>query len=182
MKKVKNLFGFWVIALLALLINACQPDSPGSAADEKQVEEIRPEGGLKNSEIIRSPVSANEPEDTVNVAKLSFEEPVFEFGRVPEGQMVEHSFPFTNTGRIPLIITHARSTCGCTVPRWPKEAIAPGEGGEIMVRFNTLGKKNQQSKPVTITANTYPKETVIHVKGHVIPNTANGLSANKQKK
>jgi len=142
-----------------------QPDS----VSEKSVEEIKQDGPIRNSDIIRNPVSANEPLDTVNVAKMTFEEPRFDFGEVQEGEVVEHVFEFTNTGQSPLIINSARSTCGCTVPEWPKEPIPPGESGVINVRFNTKNKKNKQTKPVTITANTYPTTTKVFVTGFVNP-------------
>jgi hypothetical protein len=100
-------------------------------------------GPIRNSDIIRNPVSAKEPIDTVNVAKIEFEETEHDFGVVGEGVIIEHVFKFTNTGKMPLIINSARSTCGCTVPEWPKDPIPPGEGGEISVRFNTKGKKKQ---------------------------------------
>ncbi len=86
-----------------------------------------------------------------------------------EGEVVEHTYTFTNTGKAPLIIRGARSTCGCTVPEWPEEPIPPGQSGKIEVKFNTAGKKNQQTKPVTITANTYPTTTKVLLKGFVKP-------------
>ena len=60
------------------------------------------------------------------------------------------------------------------MPKWPKEPIAVGETGEITVEFKSKGKtrngkESKQSKPVTITANTYPKNTVIYLKGTVLP-------------
>ncbi len=121
----------------------------------------------KVSAIIRNPVTANRVQDTINVAKISFTEKVYDFGRVKQGEKVTHTFRFTNTGRIPLIISDARSTCGCTVPKWPQEAIPPGEEGEIQVVFNTEGKKNRQKKPITITANTYPSQTTLYLEGFV---------------
>lgn len=153
-----------------ILLWGCANDSgqPG-AVSEKSVEEIKQDGPIRNADIIRSPVSANEPLDTVNVAKMTFEETRYDFGEVQEGDIVEHVFAFTNTGKSPLIINSARSTCGCTVPEWPKEPIAPGESGVINVRFNTKNKKNKQTKPVTITANTYPTTTKVFVTGFVNP-------------
>ena len=81
--------------------------------------------------------------------------------------MVEHTFSFTNQGKVPLLITDARSTCGCTVPEWPRQPIAPGQVAEISVRFDTQQKFNQQNKPVTITANTLPAQTTIYLRGFV---------------
>ncbi|MCB0570303.1 MAG: DUF1573 domain-containing protein [Phaeodactylibacter sp.] len=145
--------------------NSGQPDT----ASEKSVDEIKSEGPISNADIIRSPVTADEPVDTNNVAKMAFEEPSFDFGEVKEGEAVEHTFAFTNTGKAPLIINNARSTCGCTVPDWPREPIAPGHSGVISVRFDTHHKQNKQSKPITITANTYPATTRVFLSGFVHP-------------
>jgi hypothetical protein len=125
------------------------------------------EPAIGQADIIRSPVSANRPLDTVNVAKLSFDEPTFDFGTVSEGAVIEHTFSFTNTGKVPLLISNARSTCGCTVPEWPETPIDPGEAGEITVRFDTKNKSQLQVKPVTITANTYPSTSKIYLQGVV---------------
>lgn len=122
------------------------------------------------SAIIRNPVSATGV-DTVNVAKITFEEEVFDFGSAAEGDIVTHNYQFTNSGKVPLIISDARSTCGCTVPEWPKGAIAPGESGQVRVKFNTTNRPGTQRKPVTITANTYPGTTKIWLQGIVQPNS-----------
>lgn len=127
-----------------------------------------PVGGTISS-IIRNPATANQPLDTVNVAKISFAEEEFNFGEVEEGEEVVHVFRFTNTGKVPLLITDARSTCGCTVPSYPREAIAPGAGGELKVVFNTLNKQEAQRKEVTITANTVPSQTKVALVGFVKP-------------
>ncbi len=145
---------------LSALTSCHQP-----AHSEDAVEEIPVSG--KISEIIRTPVEADGTIDTFNVAKIEFEEEIYDFGEVREGDIVRHTFKFRNTGRQPLIITDARSSCGCTVPQWPKEPIPPGGQGEIVVEFNTAGKKNRQSKPVTITANTFPSTTRIYLRGFV---------------
>jgi len=67
------------------------------------------------------------------------------------------------------LITRAKSTCGCTVPEWPEEPIAPGEEGVISVRFDTKNKSGKQGKPITIIANTYPKDTYLQLLGTVTP-------------
>ncbi len=131
----------------------------------KSVETIQTEG--KISSIIRSPVSADGSVDSVNVARMDFEEPIFEFGEVDEGAVINHEFKFVNNGKVPLVIQNAHSTCGCTIPDWTKDMIAPGQGGVIKVEFNTKGKSEFQEKPVIITANTYPSVTKVFVKGIV---------------
>jgi hypothetical protein len=157
----------WVFLFSITLFMGCNADNQPSANSEKTVEEIKQEGPIKNSDIIRNPVSANEPLDTINVAKIQFEEAEYNFGEVYEGEVVEHVFRFTNVGKAPLIINSARSTCGCTVPEWPKDPIPPGESGELSVRFNTKGKRNRQTKPVTVNANTYPASSKVFIKGFV---------------
>lgn len=99
---------------------------------------------------------------------LSFEESEFDFGTIDQGTNVEHVFKFTNTGEAPLVIVNAKSSCGCTVPSYPKEPIAPGDSGEMLVKFNGSGK-NQVSKTVTITANTVAGKETIKIKAFVNP-------------
>lgn len=151
-----------LVAVSVILVGACknEPATPG-----KTIEEIQTEG--KISSIIRSPVSADGTVDTVNVAKMVFEQAIHDFGEVDEGAVVKHEFKFTNTGKVPLLIKNAHSTCGCTIPDWPKELIAPGQSGVIQVEFNTKGKLEFQEKPVIITANTYPSVTKVFLKGIV---------------
>lgn len=163
---IRNLSTFFTAGLLLSLGFSCQSGS--EMAREKSVQEITAADKITNSSIIRNPVSAKVPEDTVNIAKFAFAESHHDFGEVMEGEIVTHVFHFENVGKQPLVISNARSTCGCTVPEWPKDPIAPGEKGQIEVKFNTRGKGNTQRKPVTITANTYPSSTVVYLEGKVI--------------
>ena len=98
---------------------------------------------------------------------IKFEETEFDFGTVEQGEKVNHVYKFSNTGNEPLIISNAKGSCGCTVPSWPKEPIPVGGSGEIQVQFDSKGKKNMQSKKVTITANTDPGQTFLTIKGEV---------------
>ena len=100
---------------------------------------------------------------------MTFKETTFDFGSVPEGEKVSHTYNFTNTGNEPLILSNAKGSCGCTVPKWPKEPIAPGESGEIVVEFNSKNKKGKRNQKVTITANTDPAQTFIYLTGEVQP-------------
>ncbi len=100
---------------------------------------------------------------------VDFAETTHEFGTIAEGDVVEHTFVFTNTGDTPLIIQDAQTTCGCTVPKKPEAPVPPGETGEIQVRFNSQGKAGVQNKAVTITANTEPATTRLFIKANVTP-------------
>lgn len=140
---------------------ACQNDGGES------VQEIR--GGGPNSSLIRNPASADLPLDTNQLARISYTETEFDYGEVPEGTIVEHAFEFTNTGDIPLTILGARSSCGCTIPEWPRDPIPPGGKGFIKAKFDTDGKLREQKKVIYVTANTYPNETRVMLKGTVNP-------------
>ena len=92
---------------------------------------------------------------------------VWDFGTIQQGDEPEFTFTFQNTGNEPMIISNAKGSCGCTVPQWPKEPIAPGEIGEINVKFNSKNKKGSQNKTVTLTANTTPPTTKLRVTGTI---------------
>ncbi len=99
--------------------------------------------------------------------EFSFASETFDFGTVSAGQVVEHTFTFTNTGEAPLIIQSASASCGCTVPSYSKDPVPVGGTGEIAVRFDSKGKKGNQAPTVTVTANTYPKVMKLRLKGSV---------------
>jgi hypothetical protein len=98
---------------------------------------------------------------------IKFDEMAYAWGKIKEGEKMTHNFKFTNTGNNDLIISDARGSCGCTVPEWPKEPIKAGKSADIKVVFDSKGKVGEQSKTVTITANTEPGNTVIMIKGTV---------------
>jgi hypothetical protein len=99
---------------------------------------------------------------------FKFEKEVYDFGKIKQGEKVSFDFIFTNTGNTPLIISDAVATCGCTVPEIPKEPVAAGAKSKINVVFSSAGKEGVQDKVVTITANTIPAQTKIHLIGEVI--------------
>ena len=84
---------------------------------------------------------------------ITFKENSKDFGDITQGQQVAHTFVLTNTGKQPLIISNVAATCGCTVPSWPKEPVAPGKSDEIKVSFNSTGKVGKQNSVVRIYSN-----------------------------
>jgi len=87
-------------------------------------------------------------------AIISWEKSTHDFGDIFQGDKVEHTFHFANTGNKPLVITNVEVTCGCTTPKgWPRDPIAPGEEGELTVAFNSTGKIGKQNKVITVTSN-----------------------------
>ncbi|OKS85443.1 DUF1573 domain-containing protein [Mucilaginibacter polytrichastri] len=104
---------------------------------------------------------------------MKFEHETHDFGKIKGGDLVHYDFKFTNTGKSPLIITNATATCGCTKPEFPKTPVAPGASDVIKVTFNSAGKMGLQDKQITITANTNPAETRVHLIGDVTNPTSN---------
>jgi hypothetical protein len=92
-------------------------------------------------------------------AVITWERPTHDFGDVVQGEKVEHTFKFTNTGTEPLVITNVQVTCGCTTPKgWERDPIAPGASSEITLGFNSSGKYGRQKKVVTIVSNAVNTE------------------------
>ncbi|QYA25653.1 DUF1573 domain-containing protein [Gramella sp. MT6] len=111
--------------------------------------------------------SAERDAQETQYPEITFEESEFDFGNIAKGTSVEHVFKFTNTGNAPLVITNASSSCGCTVPTYPKnETIAPGESSEMLVKFNGSGN-GQVTKTVTVSANTESGKEQIKIKAFV---------------
>ncbi len=102
---------------------------------------------------------------------MTFTEQEANLGKMTEGDTLRHQFKFTNTGKTPLTISSAVASCGCTVPSYPKEPIAPGQEGTIDVVFNSKNKAGMNTKTVTIYANTKPDMNTVSFKVEVLPKT-----------
>src|SRR3990170_8156192 len=85
---------------------------------------------------------------------ITFEKKTHDFGDIVQGDKVEETFTFANTGTEPLIITNVEVTCGCTTPKgWQRDPIPPGGKSEIIVAFNSTGKSAKQNKVVKVISN-----------------------------
>jgi hypothetical protein len=93
------------------------------------------------------------------IAAVKFETIHHDFGYLPNDTVVSHRFTFANTGEHDLILQSVKASCGCTVPQWTKEPIAPGQAGFVEVAFSTKGRSGKQIKTVTVRANTEPEST-----------------------
>lgn len=102
-------------------------------------------------------------------AVIEFEKDVHDYGEIDYAGDGTYSFKFSNTGTEPLLISKAKGSCGCTVPSWPKDPIAPGASAEIKVTYDTK-RPGAISKSVTITSNAVNTPVkVIRIKGRVLP-------------
>lgn len=115
--------------------------------------------------------TAKERDVKINLgsAIIEFDKTEYNFGDINEGEVIEGIFLISNKGKVDLIITDAKASCGCTVPEWPKEAIKPGESAELKFSFNSKGRTGKQSKSITLKTNTEKIREILRIKGNVIP-------------
>lgn len=108
--------------------------------------------------------------DTVNVPKIKFDIVNYDFGKIKEQDgKVTYTFKFFNTGKKPLVITRVLASCGCTTPEWTKEPISAGKSGVVTVTYNPAHRPGVFNKTITIYSNIPNGNTVLSIKGEVIP-------------
>ncbi|HFC01088.1 MAG TPA: DUF1573 domain-containing protein [Phaeodactylibacter sp.] len=164
-----------VAILLGLNLTGAFKGMFGSDSDDMSVREQARQNVAVNSPATKTATNPAgktvtppaEDVPTGPTTSIEFEETSFDFGTIESGDKVSHTYKFKNTGTEPLIIKKAKGSCGCTIPKWPKEPIAPGATADMLVEFNSRGKSGTQNKRVTITANTNPPQTFISIKGEV---------------
>ncbi len=120
------------------------------------------------TDLINNPTTASGEVTEDNAPIFEFDSKVVEFGQITQGEIVSKVFKFRNVGKTNLIISSAQGSCGCTIPKWPKEPIKPGESSQIDVKFDSNGKHGMQNKTITLVANTIPNTMVIALKGEVL--------------
>ncbi|MCE7865142.1 MAG: DUF1573 domain-containing protein [Bacteroidetes bacterium CHB5] len=115
---------------------------------------------------VPQPTTLNKNEVKADVAVFTWDNTTHDFGKVKQGTPVTHEFKFTNTGKVPLVITNVQASCGCTTPAWTKEPVMPGGQGFIKATYNaaSVGAFN---KTVTVTANIEAGFVQLTIKGEV---------------
>ncbi len=114
---------------------------------------------FKNKKMNTGTMNNNAIPDGTNsdvMADMKFEEENHDFGTIQQGEVINFSYKFTNTGKSDLIINNCTASCGCTIPNWPKQPIRSGESGYIDVQFDSNGKQNEITKEVFISTNCVP--------------------------
>ncbi|MFN8281777.1 MAG: DUF1573 domain-containing protein [Chitinophagales bacterium] len=116
---------------------------------------------IKKADSVAKVFKEDDAEDAKNATSIKFDKEVYDFGTCTEGDKVKKVIEFTNTGKLPLTIKQAFGSCGCTVPKFDKEPVAPGKKGKIEVNFDSTHKPGANTKSVMIEANTIPAITTI---------------------
>ena len=158
MKKIIGLSLFAVLAMVSCKKNESAEqlkiDSTQVAAQQAPV--------VSETSIIEE--TKKQPETS-----LALSEPSFDFGKIKKGDVVEHIYEVTNTGKNPLIISSVQPTCGCTVPDYTKDPILPGQKGKITLKFDSASFDGLVSKQAEVYANVEKSPIVISFSADIQP-------------
>jgi len=104
--------------------------------------------------------TVDEPKD------IEWKKTSHDFGEIVQGTKAKYTFTFINKGSVPIVISNAAASCGCTVPNFSKEPVPPGAQGTVTVIFDSSGKNGNFSKNVTVTTNL--GQSILFIKGNIV--------------
>ncbi|GAB1309402.1 DUF1573 domain-containing protein [Urechidicola sp. KH5] len=139
------------LAIAGVTITSCSKESAASKVNQQNVEAAK----------------ERDANSKLDPPKIEWNKTEHDFGKLKQGDKVETVFTLTNIGDSDLVITNAKGSCGCTVPQWPREAVAPGTSADIKVVFNSAGKRNNAQNTVTLTTNTEKGTEQLRIKAFV---------------
>lgn len=159
---------FLALTILTVVVFVSCQSNWSTELDTTRSEANSAKSNNEISDLISLPVTAGGTSDTTQLAILDFASKEFRFDTILEGDKVIHHFNFKNSGSKSLLIHDVRTSCGCTIPEWPKEPIHPGDSSAIVVSFDSKGRPGVQNKNIKIYANTYPNISEIVISGYVL--------------
>ncbi|MBK9329689.1 MAG: DUF1573 domain-containing protein [Sphingobacteriales bacterium] len=160
----KSLYVFILSGFVMLFMVQCRNKEISA---DVEIQKFDKDSILKNDKVLKKTDSVSKITDSEaeagnkEVTSIRFDKEVYDFGECTEGDKVIKSIEFTNTGKLPLVINQTYGSCGCTVPKYNKEPIAPGKKGAIEIQFDSSRKPGANTKSVMIEANTNPSVTSI---------------------
>lgn len=167
---MKKIFSLLTLCAFIMSVSFAQ-ETPQEVKKVPQVAEMKPafEKPGKVVKPVLQTVETTEEVEAVESAdgpKMTFEQTTMDYGEIIQNSDPLRVFNFVNDGSEPLIIKHAKGSCGCTVPRYPKEPIMPGENAVIEVRYDTkrIGPFN---KSIRLTTNVQEQPIMLYIKGKV---------------
>ncbi|MSP58627.1 MAG: DUF1573 domain-containing protein [Flavobacteriaceae bacterium] len=99
-------------------------------------------------------------------ATIKFENTSHSFGNIIEGQIARYDFKFINAGTESLVLSNVSASCGCTTPKWPREAIDPSKSNIITAEYNSQGRPGTFTKSIFVKSNG--GEVTLTISGNVI--------------
>lgn len=165
---------FILLSTLLIGLSACQDAKTTETAPEQQSIVATDENTKELQESLKDVAAEEErlaAEAAANMTTMSFKELSHDFGTVMEDTKHLYNFVVTNTGKKPLFIQNVKASCGCTTPKKPEKAIAPGKSDIIAVEFHPkVGQLGRQDKTVTVIANTKPEMVILNIGAMVTKN------------
>jgi len=152
---IRKSIGLFALSLV-VLATACKQESAADKITDADLKAIEAEKALVGK-----------------FPKVQLDKEIHDFGTIVEGIVAETEFIVTNTGESDLLIVDAKGSCGCTVPKPPKDPIKPGASAPIKVSFDSKGKPGAQEKTVTLTTNTENGHETFKIKANVTPMAGN---------
>jgi hypothetical protein len=157
-----------------LLILSCSTDSTsntdGRISSKIEADPVSESELKKELEDVDKEEAERIKELEASQTSMTFDRMKHDFGKVVEDSENKTTFKVKNTGKKPLIIESVSASCGCTTPTKPEKAIAPGKSDIIEVVFHPkVGQLNEQTKTVTVKANTDPSMSVLTISAFVTP-------------
>jgi Protein of unknown function (DUF1573) len=147
---------YFLAAIITVSLFSCDVKRKDKIADDSKTDSIK---------MVQQNMAQEEAmKKTTNVALI---DSAYNFGAITEGEKVEYSYRFKNTGTNPLVIFSASASCGCTVPEKPEKPILPGETGFIKVVFNSAGKHGHNEKDINVASNANPSFPALKLTGEV---------------
>lgn len=148
-------------ALVIVALTACQEEA---ATDESSTE--TPAAATPAAATAAAAAPVGNAGTTSEVTTVEWEGKVHDFGEIPQGTPVTHTFKVVNTGEEPLNISNVKASCGCTATDYTKEAIPPGGEGFVQARYNAAAA-GVFNKSVTVTYNVANQRELLRLKGTV---------------
>jgi hypothetical protein len=155
---IRKSIGLFALSLV-VLTTACKQESAADKITDADLKAIEAEKALVGK-----------------FPKVQLDKEIHDFGTIVEGIVAETEFIVTNTGESDLLIVDAKGSCGCTVPKPPKDPIKPGASAPIKVSFDSKGKPGAQEKTVTLTTNTENGHETFKIKANVTPMAGNSAT------
>lgn len=172
---MKKLFNVFFVALLSVAtMVSCKNEAKTVENETKEAVDAAKESAKKvakdvNNGVAKTVNTAAPEVPSIPPTTIKFDNEVFDFGKIMEGDVVTHTYKFTNTGKEKLVLSNVKASCGCTTPSWTRDPINPGETGTIEARFDSKNKGGvggkKTTKTITVTANTVPATTTLRVTG-----------------
>ena len=141
--KIKNFykFGFIVLAVAGISFVAAAPSSASKDAT----------------------ATIQDDNKAITVDKV-----LHDFGTISgAGGPQSATFVITNNTDVPVLITNARASCGCTAPDWTKTPIEPGKTGTVTAKYDPKNQSGPFEKTITISTNSIPDRITVRIKGIV---------------